>query len=135
MDEILHLPVAQVVEGEVEFGFSCSEKSILASCEVDCFTNQALDFRLQKIPEASNVYTSRVFWSYVALVLTTWIAFAVVTSVADALCFQSLGIFHYDDIWRIKKELHFQLTTFQEISHTFMECNANGGQWAGACSH
>ncbi|XP_021966839.1 major facilitator superfamily domain-containing protein 6 isoform X2 [Folsomia candida] len=91
VDEILHLPVAQVVEGEVEFGFSCSEKSILASCEVDCFTNQALDFRLQKIPEASNVYTSRVFWSYVALVLTTWIAFAVVTSVADALCFQSLG--------------------------------------------
>lgn len=94
LNEILHLPIAQVVENSVgpNASFSCVEKSIFSSCDVDCSSNPVLDFRLQKIPEVENVYSSRVFWFYVFLVLVTWIAFAVVTSVADALCFQTLGV-------------------------------------------
>ncbi|CAG7819082.1 unnamed protein product, partial [Allacma fusca] len=40
-------------------------------------------------------YNSPVFWFYVLLVLAGWLAMAVVTSIADALCFQSLGENHH----------------------------------------
>lgn len=88
IQNVLHLPIHRIYEFSSS-GLSCSEKSILEDCEITCESNR-LDFRLQKIPEQDNSY-SGIFWSYAFLVMINWIAMAVVTSVADALCFQTLG--------------------------------------------
>jgi len=85
--DTLYLPV-DTIDG---LGYSCAAKTGFHNCKIDCQEDTHLNLRLEKLVPIDDIYSSNVFWSYVVLVLISWIAFAVVTSVADALCFQSLG--------------------------------------------
>jgi hypothetical protein len=93
VQDVLYLPIDVVKDkgsGQAG-GYSCAYKSTIQHCQINCNDDPSLNLRLQKLAPISDVYSSGVFWAYVFLVLIAWIGFAVVTSVADALCFQTLG--------------------------------------------
>ncbi|CAL8081521.1 unnamed protein product [Orchesella dallaii] len=66
---------------------SCFPNQKIANCQMNCpnfrSANQAV--------EVTDNNLSPAFWLYALFTLLAWIAMAVVTSVADALCFQTLG--------------------------------------------
>jgi len=78
------------VEG-VYRGLSCYPQTFLTDCFIDCPNNTALNRYLETVEPEEELLDSMNFWMYGSLVVIAWIALAVVESMADAMCFQTLG--------------------------------------------
>lgn len=77
-----------------ELEYSCISNLILpnSSCSINCPHNSKLNHHLEKGAGKPSInFLSYTFGIYSLLVLLAWICMAVVTSVADALCFETLG--------------------------------------------
>lgn len=89
----LYLPVSDVdFGGGLGYrGLSCTKTTILRKCLIDCANNTELNKHLDTIVSEEELLDSMNFWMYGSLVVIAWIAMAVVESLSDALCFQTLG--------------------------------------------
>lgn len=74
-------------------GLSCEPPANFDHCQINCPDLPSANMAMvenDNHESGDDIYT-RAFWLYVFLAILGWIAMSVVTSVADALCFQTLG--------------------------------------------
>jgi hypothetical protein len=89
----LYLPIAEVAFDDQVRGLSlsCHTNFLLRQCYIRCPNNTALNRQLEAIQEEEELLDAMNFWMYGSLVVIAWIAMSVVESLADAMCFQTLG--------------------------------------------
>lgn len=89
----LYLPISDVdfLTGNGFRGLSCNQDLVLSNCFISCDNNTALNNHLNTIQQEVELLDSMNFWMYGSLVVIAWIAMAVVESLSDALCFQTLA--------------------------------------------
>lgn len=79
-------------EDDLNFtGLSCFPPTKLHNCELHC-----PDLTPNGRAQSNSGGFTKTFWLYAFFILLAWISMAVVTSVADALCFQTLGNWMYN---------------------------------------
>ncbi|ODM87098.1 Major facilitator superfamily domain-containing protein 6 [Orchesella cincta] len=92
LEDCIFFQLDSIAERKQDEGFayrplSCLPMQKITNCQINCphfySANQAM--------EITDNNMSPAFWLYALFTLLAWIAMAVVTSVADALCFQTLG--------------------------------------------
>lgn len=78
---------------DVDRSISCYPEEKLEDCHINCPDLHSANVAMVDLEsgETGNELSSRSFWLYATFTVIAWIAMAVVTSVADALCFQTLG--------------------------------------------
>lgn len=78
---------------DIDRSISCYPKQKLEDCHINCPDLQSANIAMVELEsgETGKELSSRSFWLYASFTVIAWIAMAVVTSVADALCFQTLG--------------------------------------------
>lgn len=90
-DRCLYMPIGEINFDQEYRGLSCNTPAVLKKCHIDCGNNPALNSHLNTIHSETELLDSMNFWLYGSLVVIAWIAMAVVESLSDALCFQTLG--------------------------------------------
>lgn len=96
LESCLYVQIDQITEMDENMGsrgLSCAPKQVLNHCHINCpdlSTANSAMVDIDSKEDEEDAFTRR-FWLYAFFTILGWIAMAVVTSVADALCFQTLG--------------------------------------------